>query len=453
MTETVLNSNSSCFTLAIGGDTIINRTVDDKRDRDVAAICGLFRDADLAYANCETLFHDYDGLGVYPAVEAGWSYMRSSPRIAMELRRLGFRLMSTANNHAFDYSYGGLFSTLAALDAAGIAHAGAGPDLAHARVPAFVDAGRFRVALVSMTTTSTLASRAGMPHDGIPGRPGVNPLRFHFTADATNMQRVLDLHRDFGWWIARIGEREWQINPPGLHNTITRYVLQDEPGMSRVLDERDVAANLRAIRNARAYADIVLVHIHNHEWDQDLGTQYPASFMPEFARRAVEAGASVVVAQGGHAPFRGVEVHHGAPIFYDPGDLFSMASTIERYPHDFYERHDLLLDRPLAEALTVDSLKARGKYSTEMVQNPEGGTRQGRGQNGFVPLVHFDEQARPVSVDLHPFEHRHGAKADIGLPFRASDAQADMLIARLAELSQPFGTDIKSSDGIARIAF
>ena len=446
-----MNPDDFRFSLAIGGDTIINRNVADDADPDVAAICDLFRNADLAYANCETLFHDYDGPATYPAVEAGWSYMRSPPHVAQELRRLGFRLMSLANNHAFDYSYGGLFSTLSALDKAGIAHAGAGADLARARAPAFVDAGRFRVALVSMTTTSILASRAGMPHDGIPGRPGVNPLRFHFTADAQNMERVLDLHRDFGWWIAKVGDREWQINPPGLHNTITRYVLQDEPGIGRVLDERDVAANLRAIRNARSYADVVVVHIHNHEWDQDLGTQYPASFMPEFARRAVQAGASTVVAQGGHAPFRGVEIHEGAPIFYDPGDLFSMASTIERYPHDFYERHDLLLDRPVAEALTVDSLKARGRYSTEMVLNPQGGTRQGRGQNGFVPVVEFDATGRATGIDLHPFEHRHGTKADIGLPFRAQGAQADMLIARLAELSRPFGTMIASSGGIARI--
>src|SRR5262249_10245828 len=153
---------------------------------------------------------------LYPAAESGWTYMRAPPEVANDLRWMGIKLIATANNHTLDYSYGGLFSTLTALDKAGIVHAGAGPTLEHARAPAYIDAGSARVSLVPMTSSSTRWMRAGSPHDGIPGRPGVNPLGFHFTADKETLKRFIDMAIQFGWWVAKIDDKQWQINPPGL---------------------------------------------------------------------------------------------------------------------------------------------------------------------------------------------------------------------------------------------
>jgi poly-gamma-glutamate capsule biosynthesis protein CapA/YwtB (metallophosphatase superfamily) len=44
-----------------------------------------------------------------------------------------------ANNHILDWGYDGLAETLRTLDAAGIAHAGAGGDAAEAAAPAVLD--------------------------------------------------------------------------------------------------------------------------------------------------------------------------------------------------------------------------------------------------------------------------------------------------------------------------
>jgi poly-gamma-glutamate capsule biosynthesis protein CapA/YwtB (metallophosphatase superfamily) len=296
--------------------------------------------------------------------------MRSPPETASDLRRCGIRLMSTANNHALDYSYGGLFSTHQTLDKAGIAHAGSGMDLASARSPAFVDAGRFRVALVSMTTTSAPASRAGMPHDGTQGRPGVNPLRFHLQVDSKAMSEIAAFYTALGWWVVQVNDREWQVNPPGLHMSVTRYFVSEgaRPGM--VLDQDDVDGNLRAIRNAKAYADIVIVHVHNHEWDQAKGPQYPPEFLPPFARTAIDAGGDVIFAQGGHEPIRDIELFKGKLIVYDTGDLFSMAATISHSPHDFYVRHAAALKKPVHEALTCDVLPARQPASASALSGP-----------------------------------------------------------------------------------
>jgi len=442
-----LGNEQTAFRLALAGDAIINRRVSGSADPDLLAILELFQKADLAVANCETLFHDYVGPEIYPALEAGWSYMRAPRHIADELRWMGFRLMGTANNHMLDYAYGGMFSTHAALTEAGIEHAGSGRDLAAARAPAFADAGGLRVGLVSMTTSSTLWSRAGLPHDGIPGRPGVNPLRFHFAADKETMRQVIDLATRFGWWIAHVGDREWELNPPGLHHTITRYFEVDEPGAGMVLDQGDVQANLRSIRNAKAHADIVVVHIHNHEWDQARGTAYPASFLPPFARAAIDAGADVVLAQGSHAPLRGIELHREKPIFYDTGDLFSMSHTITRFPYDFYSRHVAEIRGPLHEALPEDGLAARGRYHTPMTINPPGGYRAGRSRVGIVPMLHFGADGGLARVDLHPFVHRDSTVGGSGVPFRPDPAAARKILDDLATLSEPFGTRIVAGEG------
>jgi poly-gamma-glutamate capsule biosynthesis protein CapA/YwtB (metallophosphatase superfamily) len=79
-----------------------------------------------------------------------------------------------ANNHVLDWGYDGLAETLRTLDAAGIAHAGAGRDAAEAAAPAVLDVpGKGRVLVFSY----------GSPTSGVPQewaattlRPGVNFL-------------------------------------------------------------------------------------------------------------------------------------------------------------------------------------------------------------------------------------------------------------------------------------
>src|SRR5689334_16202309 len=59
--------------------------------------------------------------------------------------RAGFRAVSLAGNHITDCGAEGIADTVAALDAAGIAHCGAGVDLPTASRPCLVDSGDVRV--------------------------------------------------------------------------------------------------------------------------------------------------------------------------------------------------------------------------------------------------------------------------------------------------------------------
>jgi poly-gamma-glutamate capsule biosynthesis protein CapA/YwtB (metallophosphatase superfamily) len=65
-------------------------------------------------------------------------FFRAPPIAAQRLAELGVDAVTLANNHALDYGADALLDTVAHLDAAGIAHVGAGADLAAARAPALL---------------------------------------------------------------------------------------------------------------------------------------------------------------------------------------------------------------------------------------------------------------------------------------------------------------------------
>ena len=282
------------FSLAVTGDSIINRRISVHSEERFLSLIKILRDADVAYTHLETLIHDYDGPEIYPAAEAGWIWMRSPRFVADELRWAGFDMVSLASNHCLDYSYGGLIATWKALDKAGLVHAGTGRNLAEAREPAYLDTAKGRVAIISMCSSFTGWARAGETRRDVKGRPGLNPLRFHYVVDTDTMEVLKQLAVKFGWWIIQ-ADKALLFHPAGLHNAIYKFVEGNEPGISTVASDDDVEANLHSIRDARGQADYVLVHLHNHEWDTDKGLHVPPKFVPPFARLCIDAGAEVML--------------------------------------------------------------------------------------------------------------------------------------------------------------
>src|SRR5262245_32330109 len=79
-------------------------------------------------------------------------HFRSDARNVAVLRAAGIDAVSNANNHSLDFGPAAMLDMLRRLDRAGIAHAGAGADLAEARRPALsVTRGGTRIALVACT--------------------------------------------------------------------------------------------------------------------------------------------------------------------------------------------------------------------------------------------------------------------------------------------------------------
>jgi hypothetical protein len=366
---------------------------------------------------------------------------------AEELRWAGYDIVSLASNHCLDYSYGGLYSTWSALDAAGLSHAGTGRNLAEARAPAFVDTARARVALISMCSSFPLWSRAGAQRADAAGRPGLNPLGYHQVLDHAQMEQAIEAATRFGWWVTRAG-RTVVLNPPGLHNTVMRLVESDEPGPRTAVDEDDAAGNIGAIQEAKRLADFVIVHLHTHEWDPVSNSlAIPADFVPPFARACIDAGGDVFIAQGAHAPLRGIEIHKGRPIFYDPGDVFEMGALIPLEPADFYLRPDY---PPATRDPKVTPMLGRAANRVAYRPlNPPGGYSKEPGI--VIPVCTYASDLSLQTIELLPATLMTEPKHNFGIPVRARGPVASQILERVRELSEPFGTKMSIRDDTGRI--
>jgi hypothetical protein len=232
-------------------------------------------------------------------------------------------------------------------------------------------------------------------------------------------------------------------------------------------DESDLAGNLESIRYARSVSDLVIARLHVQAWDGADGRMSSSpAFAHEFGRAAAEAGATVVLVQGAHAPIRGIEVHAGVPILYDPGPLFRLGRR-EPQPHDLYTRWGNDARVRSFDAGRLDAFGARdaalggggGKDGGAAVSADAGGgdpkvtlsPREGYGHEPgfFVPVCEVDAVTHRVTrVNLHPMKWSRASRATTGFPARVTGAAAEAILGRVAELSAPYGTSVSVADGI-----
>jgi poly-gamma-glutamate capsule biosynthesis protein CapA/YwtB (metallophosphatase superfamily) len=108
-------------------------------------VVAVAREADLFVLNLECCVSERGARRREPGKQF---FFRAPPEATSLLRRLGVTCVTLANNHALDWGEEALLDTVAYLDGAGIAHVGAGANLAEARAPATLQADRFRLAVI-----------------------------------------------------------------------------------------------------------------------------------------------------------------------------------------------------------------------------------------------------------------------------------------------------------------
>jgi poly-gamma-glutamate synthesis protein (capsule biosynthesis protein) len=417
------------FTLALTGDSIIMQRLQVFKEPAFTKLFDLMRDADAAFTNLETLFHDYEAP---PAHESGGTWMRTDPPILKELTWAGFDLVSRANNHAGDYGALGSQITTRYVREAGLVEAGVGNSLVEAREAKFLETPKGRVALISAASTFTPHSRAGNTRGDMPARPGLSPLRFTTTYTVTP-ERLADLRR-----VAA----ELSGNPPGTGDTLNfggrRYVAGAKPGTSTEPNKQDVDEIARVVKSASALADIVIVSLHCHE--SGANRSVPADFIPVFAKAVIDAGADVFVGHGPHV-LRGIEIYKGKPIFYSLANFIFQNETVLRMPQDSYEQYSLDDAAQPADYLDARYDKDRRSFPAD------------REYWDSVAVVTKWDRGTFVEAQLHPITLGfQTSRAERGRPKLASGADAARILEMMTTRSKAYGAVVTVRNGVGPLS-
>ena len=457
------------YRVALTGDIIIAQPVSRMIQRRSPDLADLLKRADLTVGNYEGSIIDLNDFDGYPAALSGFSWLTAPPQVAPDLARLGFDMLSRANNHATDWGVAGLASTDRHLREAGLAIAGTGSDLAGARTPALFDGVQARAGLVSFATTFQADSPAADPLGQAAGRPGVSPLHLSRVVmvskrklavlrairDEQPPQSVPDVLRqiDERLGVVTLFGQRYVALPDSGSPSDGPMSSQTETGERTVVtyqpDKADIAGIMRGVRQAKQTTDFTVVVSHTHEPD-NWTTETPA-FLRSIVRKAFSEGADVFMTAGPHQ-LRGTEIIDGKPAFYSLGNFCFMDNTQAVCVRDEWER-PLWRLAPVAvprfetstEAEFFEWKRAVGAFGEEIWFE------------SVVPLITYASNGRIRTIELHPIELGYvGRDADRGIPSLPTLSQSLDILERLRQLSEPLGTDIVIDDqrgiGVIRIA-
>lgn len=448
------DSEMGDFTIAVTGDSMLTRKLSVFREERFQALVNILREADAAFTNLETTVHTWDEGS--PGLTQG-TFMTTDPRLLDDLKWMGLKIVSCANNHAFDYGESGILATIRHLGEAGLVHAGSGRNLAEAKAPGYLDTPHGRLGLIAATATYRPWNAAGEQRPDLKGRPGVNPLGFQtiYSVDRSAFDELRRVCRGLGFDSLRERNRGHFYSsreiPEDKEAEVEffgqRFVRGDSFSITTKANPRDVEAQLKSVREARRQADWVMVSLHCHEFggrsllraSKRSELEEVADFVAAFAHEAIEAGADLVVCHGSHFPL-GIEIYKGKPVFYSLGNFVFQNETVRFFPADAYERFNLD-----AKATPADFLDARTDKDTK------GHPGEPLYWENIVARCRFREK-KLAEVRLYPIDQGHGRpRAQRGRPLLADREVGDRILQRLQRLSLPYGTEISNKDGVGTI--
>ena len=138
--------------ISIAGDILLDRGVASAIEKNGAAypyagVASLFNEDDITIANLECPLTTGGG----GAMKQKQFVFKADPGNAAVLKSAGFDVLTLANNHTMDYVSEGLSDTMAALDDAGVLHAGAGESRADIK-PCFIEKNGVCVGILSYSS-------------------------------------------------------------------------------------------------------------------------------------------------------------------------------------------------------------------------------------------------------------------------------------------------------------
>lgn len=437
-------SSPNDFTLTLAGDSILHQRLSVYNDPKYLSFIDRIRKSDAAFVNLESQLSE----NKHPGPAAAWSggiYLYSPAYLAEEYKWAGFNLISVGNNHAFDYGADGLKSSIRVLDKAGLVWAGAGENLAFARNASFLDTKHGRVALISVTSTLEPGSWASEQRKDLPGRFGLNPLRYSttYTVDEATFQGIRKAVN--------------LAHPNSVKEDATSLTFADatytvgEPGVHTQADPRDLAGIVKSVKDAREQADWVIVVIHAHE-DSPSNPTGAADFLVDFAHAVIDAGADVFA---NHAPHdvRGIELYKGHPIFYGLGGFAWDGHITDFQPSDIYDRRGLPADS------TISDFWAGAKRPETNVYGRREIALNQKSEESAVYKLTFSPDHKLQKIYIDPislvWDYYSGApdkwKHSDGVPGPASAEEAARIINTISKKSAVLGTKVVNKGDHAEV--
>lgn len=420
------------------GDMLIQRVISTEYDG-FKEVSEYIKKGDVRFFNFESIIYRE---GIWGNQFNGGSFHNSDIKTLDIAKEYGFNMMTFANNHTFDWGYGGLISTLDALKTTNFVHSGVGMNLDEASAPAYLDTKNGRVALISMASSIAGApAMAGKQSRRIPGRPGVNALRTNKHIEVTKEQYDmlgkiaevsgvndnLKISRAEGY--SAVKEDNGKIE----FGKMIEFRLGEQTKYHETLNEKDMERLEKSIYEAKFQADYILVSIHSHQLTGS-AKENPSEFLVEFAHRCIDMGAHAVLGHGPHL-LRPLEIYKNRPIFYSLGDFMLHNESVTFAPEDMYEKYGLTSDDPICE---IYRRRSRD-YTVGLLTDK-------RMMEAIIPYFEM-EDGNLTHLELLPIELGFGEpRYRLGNPRVCKNCG---IIERYAEMSAPYGTKISiNSDGI-----
>src|SRR5437867_7297743 len=410
------------FTFAAVGDIIIRRPVGEG-EAGYQALVKVMREADMTYANMEGPILD--------EVSFRGPLAGGPKSVVDELKRMGVRIMTTANNHTLDAGPEGMFETHRLLAEAGIVHAGSGKNLADARLARIAVTPKGTVAAVGMYSIDASSNNRSRFTDATADMPGLNPLHVtpYNVVTAEHMQALKKI-RDAIY--ARRPEVRFPVAPVAADEPAgrlqlfqTAFAVGPNPGdLMYEMDPTDRKGIITSVRLGKQLADFLVVAIHCHQnsfaFQAYSLDHHTPNFLIELAHQVIDNGADAFVGHGVHT-LRGVEIYKGKPIFYGVSSFFYHRGTAPE-----------ITDRsagPSSGDLVDDSLET------------------------LLTTSRF-EDGKLVEVRLYPADLDQDRTRPIsrgGTPLTPSPEMARRVLERLQTLSKQFGTTVTIQNGVGVI--
>ena len=426
-------------TFIAAGDAFITRRLPEGGYEGFDRLQACIQKHDVRFLNLESTFHNYE---CAPAVTSGGTWARSDPRTLDDMKGYGFNLFNTANNHSGDFGTEGVLATIENLKQRDMIFSGTGKHLGDASKPCYLETKHTRVALISCST-GIMESRAGAQTGDMPGRPGLNPLRYiqiyHLDAERFAMAQEVATASGVN---ARQEKsiRNGYATPPKegtLSIGNTKFVRDENCWVESLVNEQDMQRIEAEIREAKRQADVVLVSIHNHAMDGADTAQAPA-FLKTFAHRCADAGMDVMIGHGPHE-LQAIERYKDSLIFYSIGNFIFQAETVEFQPWDAYANRNMPLDTKVGAYMDERSANGTKGYC---VQWPI--------WNAVLPAWTI-EDGKITQVQLYPIElGMDKPRSQKGVPVLNDSHET---LEYLQKLCRDYGTQIQIADGVGTIDF